>query len=300
VDPLNISVVVSTRNRGSLIIPTIESILASHYSTFSLCLIDQSENDLTEKAIKPYLRDQRIKYFRSKTRGVSTGRNIAIKGQGNNLVALTDDDCCVSKDWLEKMVEALSRERQIGVVFGSVLPGQNTDKAGIIASARIERTLTSRSLSGLFTVQGMAACMGLKREVWEKLAGFDEHLGIGARFPAAEEADFAFRALLSDFHVYMTPQLCIYHNGFKANQDIHPLIHQYWSGTGAMYAKNLRIYPATSFLLILLAWRWAFGKSLVVSSFNGPRFRFLRLTAFLKGFTRGFLHPLNRSIGHFQ
>ena len=49
-----VSVIVATRNRGDSIVNTVNSILANNYPNFELYVIDQSDDDLTEKAVEPF------------------------------------------------------------------------------------------------------------------------------------------------------------------------------------------------------------------------------------------------------
>ena len=82
--------------------------------------------------------------------------------------------------------------------------------------------------------------MALRRELWQRLGGFDEMLGAGGCFGAGEEGDFALRALRGGYHVYETPEVVLTHLGFRTWEEGRRLIPNYWYGTGAMFAKKRR------------------------------------------------------------
>ena len=64
-----ISAVISTRNRGNRILAAVESILDNTYPNFDLWIVDQSDDDQTERALQPFLSDSRLHYLKSDTRG---------------------------------------------------------------------------------------------------------------------------------------------------------------------------------------------------------------------------------------
>ncbi|MGH7833353.1 MAG: glycosyltransferase family 2 protein [Candidatus Binatia bacterium] len=142
--------------------------------------------------------------------------------------------------------------------------------------------------------------MGLRRSVWQALGGFDELLGIGAPFKAAEETDFSIRALLAGYFVYETPDVSVVHCGFRAREHMQPVSRRYWYGTGAAFAKHLKCGRwSVAHPLLRLAWRWAFGRSPVAASLGGGAYKLPRLLAFVWGVVAGVLTPVDKPTGHY-
>jgi glycosyltransferase involved in cell wall biosynthesis len=104
----------------------------NEYPHFELRIIDQSGDDLTENSLKTLLNDPRLHYIRTPTQGVSAGRNLGIRDAKSELIAITDDDCEIPKNWLQELVAGLCRDSKIGIVFGNVIPGPHHGQTGYI------------------------------------------------------------------------------------------------------------------------------------------------------------------------
>jgi len=294
-----ITVIISTRNRGASIVTPVRTILQSDYPDFELRIVDQSDDDVTRTSLQQFVGDPRICYIKTSGRGVSAGRNLAISGARSELIAATDDDCEIPSNWLREMSAAFELDRRIGLVFGNVLSSPCDPKAGFVMAYVRSAAYLARGIADKHRVEGVAACMGLRKSVWERLGGFDEMLGSGAPFKSAEETDLAVRTLLAGYYVYETPRLAVAHYGLHSWVSSHSLFRGYLYGIGAMLVKNLKCgHWGVLKLFFHLAWRWAFQHPVV--SFGCLPPRGLRLAAFIGGLKDGALAPVDRTTGHFK
>lgn len=295
----DITVVVPTRNRSSQIVRTLETILANDYPGFDILVIDQSDNDLTRKALEPYLGIPRFRYFHSSKRGIASGRNTGVERAGCELIAMTDDDCQVAPDWVRAIAQAFHADERIAVVFGNVLAGPHDPKAGFIPAYTRAEPYLATSIFQKHRVEGIGACMGIRRSAWRRMHGFDENLGAGGRFCSAEDLDFAVRVLLGGYAVFETPNAQVVHNGFRTWASGNVLIRTYLYGIGAMFAKLLKLgHFSVLALMWCLAWRWAFQKPIVDLGRRPPRL--LRIDAFARGFFSGLVFPVDRRKGQYM
>lgn len=286
-DP-EISVAVTTRDRAGQVTGTIRSALENDYQRFDLTIVDQSGDGRTEAALEPWLADSRVTYLRSSTRGLASGRNHGIGTARGELIAVTDDDCLVAADWLRELARAFAVDDRIGIVFGNVLPAEHDTRAGFVPAYVRTGAALARGLPEKDRVEGMGACMGVRRRMWEALGGFDEMLGAGAPFKSGDEGDLAIRALRAGYSVYETPAVAVTHHGFREWEQGRALIHDYWYGTGAVLAKHLRRGERSLLPLVpRLIYRWAVGGSTVAASLGRRPHRALRLAAFAKGMLAG-------------
>ncbi len=284
----SVAVIVSTRNRGDRIVPTIKSILSNDYPNFQIIVVDQSKDDATERALRPFLDNACVKYVRSAKEGLSASRNVGIENTQSELIAITDDDCVLPTCWLNQLVKAFSIDHRIGLVFGNVLPADHDATEGFVPSHVCEASSLARGIREKHKVQGVGACMSVRRSLWHKLGGFDPMLGVGSPLRAGEETDLTIRALLAGYFVYQTPDVALVHHGFYTWQNGKALIYGYWYGTGAAFGKNFKCHPwPMTYLLTGLAFRWLFVRSPVASSLGHQPHRWLRLKSFTTGFLDG-------------
>jgi len=158
-----------------------------------------------------------------------------------------------------------------------------------------------RSLWGKHRLEGLSACMGVRRSVWEALHGFDETLGVGGRLRSGGETDFALRALLAGFWLLGTPAIAVTHRGSRPIGERRVTIQRYWYGTGAVFAKLIkRGHGSAAIHLLHLAFRFLLGRpSPVAASVGADSRKWLRLASFLRGFGEGWLTRVDPETDHF-
>ena len=298
-DAKRITAVLSTRNRGPAVANAVRTIIENDHPDFEVIVLDQSDDDLTQRSLAPFLSDPRVRYLRSSGRGRSAGLNAAIREAPGELVAITDDDCTVPRNWLREFEAAFAIDSKIGIVFGNVLPAPHDSAVGCIPGYVRQSPFLAKGPRDKWQVEGIGACMGVRRSAWQSLEGFDEMLGAGARFQAGEDGDLAWRALYAGHWVYETPAVHVTHHGLRTWAQLPELIDSYWYGTGAMLAKPFKagqwqVLP----LLIRLAARWATGHSAVGASLGGRPERFRKLSAFCRGFLTGLRGIARANIGY--
>jgi len=149
-------------------------------------------------------------------------------------------------------------------------------------------------VAALCSGRGLGAGMALRREVALELGGFDEALGPGARFLAAEDMDFAVRALLRGFHVYDTGDRPILHHGFRSFAQGREHARRDFIGLGAACAKPLRARRWNA--MVLPAWEFsahALWPPLAdLLHLRRPR-GLARISGFVQGFADGLRTPVD-------
>jgi glycosyltransferase involved in cell wall biosynthesis len=297
---LLITVVLSTRHRASMIQSAVRTILENDHPDFEVIVVDQSDDDRTEAALDPFFGDPRLRYLRSATRGRSAGLNAGTREARGALILFTDDDCRVPIDWVRQIDLAFGKDDHIGMVFGNVVPALQNSVEGCIPAYVRQRPFLACGIQQKHLVEGMGACMAVRRKVWQSLNGFDEMLGAGSRFKAGEDGDLALRALLAGHWIYETPAVSVTHYGLRNWEQLPALFDSYWHGTGAMMAKPLKIAPRQILpLLLWLAVKWVRGHSTVGMSLGRRPRRLLKLRVFCQGFLAGAMVPVNRETGLF-
>lgn len=117
-----VSVVIPTHNRADLLPRAIDSVLNQTYSNFEIIVVSDGSTDNTEEVVKSYsVKDSRIRFIGySPARGGNIARNTGIEAANGEYVAFLDDDDEWMTEKLEKQVELLNRDDEVGLVYTGV------------------------------------------------------------------------------------------------------------------------------------------------------------------------------------
>jgi glycosyltransferase involved in cell wall biosynthesis len=138
-----VSIITPTYNRGAFIGQAIRSVLDQTYDHFELLVVDDGSVDDTSTVIEPFLRDERIRYWRQENQGQSRARNAALAQARGEYIAFLDSD----NEWLphklERSIRALQANRWADVVYADVV---TIDEDGHEISRRNMRRYSGRIL----------------------------------------------------------------------------------------------------------------------------------------------------------
>jgi glycosyltransferase involved in cell wall biosynthesis len=113
-----ITVITPTYNRAELLPETIRSILAQTYANFEYFIIDDGSTDNTEDIVKPFLNDNRVKYYRHDNMGESktTNRGYGL-ANGELSIVINSDDPLFRNDYFDLAVNEFINEPDILAVY---------------------------------------------------------------------------------------------------------------------------------------------------------------------------------------
>jgi GT2 family glycosyltransferase len=244
-----VDIVIPTRGRGALIDVAVDSIRRCSHPDFKLWIIDQSEDDATEAAVAPHARaDARVRYLRSRSRGSNLARDEGVTAGHAPYILFTDDDCRVEPDWVTAMASELSH-RETSAVFGRVIadddfpadlpPEQVVSPALRLAVKDFPRR--QEYAGNRFRLDfGHGANMGLRRDAYQEVGGFDLLLGNGGPLRAWPERDLGYRILSRGGRIVYTPEAVVHHRQWRDWSEVRRTYVNYAFGTGAVAGKYLR------------------------------------------------------------
>ncbi|CAN5275954.1 glycosyltransferase family 2 protein [soil metagenome] len=248
--PSNLTVIVCTRERPTLLAGALDSIRASMSSHVQVLVVDSGSST---SATRDVARAARVEYVRLEIGGLSIARNAGIAAAATDYVLFTDDDCRPVAGWTDAIVAGFD-DPAVGAVTGRML-----DHSEIGSDAPYERKWQmSRVLDGLDG--GHGALMAFDRRLLVALGGFDDVLGAGRRFGGAEDLDMFCRVLGAGRTIVHTPKSVIHHVNTREGDEYTELHYRYGLGLGAMTNKWIRTRPATGIAMFAVLTKRTLGR----------------------------------------
>lgn len=223
-EPPLVTLIIPTRDRLALLEQAIRSILQkTTYPRFEILVVDnQSADPATLAYLQELQRSGQARVIRYEAPfNFSAINNFAVRQARGELVGLINNDIeVIEPDWLTEMVSQAVRP-QIGAVGCKLLyPDDTLQHVGVIlglfgVGGHVFKQLP-RDASGYFgraqLVQDLsactAACLVLRKSVYEEVGGLDEHnLGI-----AFNDVDFCMKIAQAGYRNLYTPYAVLYHH----------------------------------------------------------------------------------------
>ena len=122
-----ISIVVPVYNKDRILDKSISSIIAQTYKNFEIIIINDGSSDNSLELCKIWSeKDNRIKVFTQKNKGVSEARNSGVKKCTGEWIGFVDPDDWVEPYWLERIVDNLNSDLVIWSYYRDV--SRNTEE----------------------------------------------------------------------------------------------------------------------------------------------------------------------------
>ena len=222
-DRTTVGIVIPTRDRLPLLRRCISSVLErSTYRNFQIIVVD---NDSQEAETLDYMEKMPIMVVRcGGAFNFSKALNQAAGESSSDVLLFLNNDTEVrSPDWLEAMLEHCLRA-EVGVVGARLVypdgtpqhEGVGIDRRGNVVNLvfpdHIPLGMTVRRCSDV-----SAACMMLRRSVFDGLGGFDTELKVGYN-----DVDLCLRAVRQGYAVVYTPYAELLHEESASRGRAHP------------------------------------------------------------------------------
>ncbi len=196
-----VSVIIPTYNRKNLLKNCLISVLNQDYKNFEVIIVDDGSNDGTNKLIYDFKKIyNNIKYFNQKNAGPGAARNNGIKNAKGSIIAFTDDDCLVQKDWIKN----------------ALINFKDTSVAGVEGLTFTKKNNTSPLSILTYTYDGagfMTCNMFYRRQVLLGVNGFDTNFKKAFR----EDTDLGWRILDRGYKILFDREVKVEHLVLKYN-----------------------------------------------------------------------------------
>lgn len=116
-----ISFIIATKNRGSIIRDTIDSLIGQKNSNWEAIIVDDHGTDDTEAIVNNY-KDERLRYYKlsdAHGMGASCARNFAAMHASSDLVAILDSDDICYPNRVDVTLEAFNKNPDADVFYAN-------------------------------------------------------------------------------------------------------------------------------------------------------------------------------------
>lgn len=229
-----VSIIIPTRDKGDLLGRCLESVLKkSTYDKYEIIVVDNGSRDAKTLA---YLHDItnrpdkcRVITFNEPFNFSLINNFAAREAGGDYLLFLNNDTEVITSDWLEEMVSCAQRP-EVGAVGAKLLfPDNRIQHGGVIlgiggvaghafyglpdnSPGYMDFISVRRNCSAV-----TAACLMMRREVFERVGGFDEELDV-----AYNDVDLCLRVVEEGYYIVWTPHAVLYHHESASRGQVLP------------------------------------------------------------------------------
>lgn len=226
-----ISLIVCTRDRPALLDRALEALAPAVRPQDQLVVVDSASTDAAVRAVA--LRHTEV-VVRCDAPGLARARNAGIAASDRPVVAFTDDDCRPGPGWTSTIAARFAADGSLGFVTGRVEADRLVGvPISVLTDTEEKAFASSEDLHGI----GHGANMAFRREALSAIGGFDELLGAGALFPAAEDTDAFWRVLGAGWRGLYAPESVVTHVQWRSKADKLRVQYSYGRGEGALAAK---------------------------------------------------------------
>ncbi len=196
-----VSIIVPVYNGEITIEDCIESILALSFprDDVELLLIDNASSDNTSSILERY-RDRAVVLHETK-RGPAAARNRGLSSAKGDIVAFTDADCVVDRDWLTRIIAPL-RDPLVGIVGGTILATKPCNAIAEFGERIHDHRMAIEYYSPPYAITMSWAS---PRSIFEKVGLFDEDL------LRCEDCDLSYRIVGAGYSIVHEPAAVVYH-----------------------------------------------------------------------------------------
>ena len=236
--PLDVSVLICTRDRSALLEGCLESVLGCTPPPAEVIVVDQSRDEATRAALgRRQASGAPIKYVRGVGKGLSRARNQGIAECAAPVIAFTDDDCLVDPGWLAAVTEPV-RRGDADAAVGRTLPEVRDGGAQPTSSfyAPMGKPVFSRRTHPWRVGGGGNFAAG--HDILRRIGPYDERFGPGAPLESAEDMDLIHRLLRGGGRLVYSEKAVVWHRSWRTGQENRTQSRAYGIGAGAYFTKH--------------------------------------------------------------
>ncbi len=265
-----ISVVIATRDRGSSLGKMMKSLIGQDYPKFEVILVDNAPR--TAETYEYYNQNQKIfvekgislRYVREDTPGLAIAHNRGLELVAGEIVAFTDDDVVIDRQWLTEILRGFGLAKTIGCVTGLVIPAELETPAQVLFeefggfmkgfSPQLFEATEQEHSNRFFPFSpgryGTGANMAFRTSALKKIGGFDPELGVGTPSLGADDLAIFFKVVMAGYQLMYQPSALVHHQHRRMYEGLRKQMFGYGTGLTAFITKCIIEKPLLTISLL--------------------------------------------------
>ena len=224
---MSVTVVLPTIGRPELVRQCLDSLAACEPRADEILVVDSSDDDAVLDVVDDFAPLARTIHCAAP--GLGTAFNVGLSEARHEIVLLTNDDCTVEPNWVERGLAHVSAHGA-AIVTGRVRPRGDPE---VVPSTIDDPTPHEYEGKGAFVL--FTQCIALRRSPVLEFGGFD-----GSVRPSAEDNDLSYRWLRAGRRIRYEPDFVVWHHDWRTPEQLARLYVGYGIGQGMVYGKHLR------------------------------------------------------------
>jgi glycosyltransferase involved in cell wall biosynthesis len=231
------SLIMATMGRTEEVVAFMTSLQRQSFTDFELIVVDQNDDDRLADICRRFQAVFPVHHHRSSVKRNAHARNAGMPFCTGEIVGFPDDDCLYPEDLLLSVHQSFLRDPRLDVLTGTAM-----SPSGGLSSGRWCKTPGEIGLDTVWT-SVIEFNLFIKASLLDGLQGFDENLGIGARFGSSEGPDLVLRAIESGARAVYDPSKAVVHPDKSLTPAAIARAFGYGAGMGYVIRKH-RIKPS--------------------------------------------------------
>lgn len=231
-DGPKISVIVPVHNCRETIEQCLNSLVRIDHPSFEIVVVDDGSTDETPEICRTF---PQVKLVEVPKGGPSKARNIGMAFARGNLVAFTDGDCIVERDWLTELEKGFTGPEIAGVGGNQLCPDDDSHMGSIIhaflKTIGFVADYVKTDTRAKETEHNPTCNVMYRRRVLEDVGGFNEELWPG------EDVELDLHIRRRGYRLIYNPAACVAHYRPGTYHGFARMLYRYGRAQGYLVRK---------------------------------------------------------------
>ena len=197
----DVSIVVTVKNEEDNIASLLDSLKRLDYDgKIEVVVVDGGSVDRTKDLVSQY---DFVKLVICPS-NISKGRNVGINNSTGDIIAFTDADCVVDREWIRNIMKYFEKYPEIGVIGGPYLPLQQDEMIAQYLGIYVSNYFPTEPGFAMPHSIGTGNA-AYRRGLIEEVGLFNEKLAVG------EDLELNFRIAKAGYKLFFADDVKVYH-----------------------------------------------------------------------------------------